>query len=45
MHAALMIGLGLSSILVGLFDVKHYFHLQVGVVSNALRFSSSIENG
>lgn len=25
----LMVGLGLTSILVGLFDVKHYFHLQL----------------
>jgi hypothetical protein len=27
----LMIGVALTSLLVGVFDVKHYFHLQVGL--------------
>ena len=30
-YLAMMMGSALSSFFVGLFDIKHYFHLQVGV--------------
>lgn len=32
---SLMIGLSISSLVVGLFDVKHYFHVQVGTLRNS----------